>query len=199
MSVTVEDTGVGIPDEDQEKVFDEFYQGSTSMRGIGIGLHIVTILCKFLGGHIKIIGPKEGEGTTMRFCVRAEVLSSQTDGESLTAKTLRVLVVDDIATNRKYLHRKLENLEGSMGFTVSEVVEATDGQDAVRAFKKSDDPVDIVLMDCLMPIMDGFESTKRIHSICDKKKYQGSPSSRSPQVLRKTFTKSVRMQGYHVL
>lgn len=169
MSVTVEDTGVGIPEEEQGKNFDEFFQGSASMRGIGIGLHIVSVLCKFLGGYIEVVESTVGEGTTMRFGVRAEALSSSTDGHPLTVKTLRVLVVDDIATNRKYINRKLQTLEDGMGFTVGEVVEASDGEDAARVFEKSGDPFDIVLMDCLMPIMNGFESTKQIHSICDRR------------------------------
>ncbi|CAM9400268.1 unnamed protein product [Ectocarpus sp. 12 AP-2014] len=175
MSVTVQDTGVGIPEEEQGKFFDEFYQGSSSMRGIGIGLHIVTVLCKFLGGEVEVLESKVGEGTTMRFRVRSEVLSPQTEEETLTTKTLRVLVVDDIATNRKYLHRKLQNLEKSMAVRVSEVVEAFDGADAVRVFEKSRDPFDIVLMDCLMPIMDGYESTKRIHAICEQKQIPRVP------------------------
>ena len=169
LSVTVEDTGVGIPPNEQDKIFDEFFQGTSSMRGIGIGLHIVTVLCKFLGGKIEVVCSEVGEGTTMRFCVKAEVLSPSAQEQSLTTKTLRVLVVDDIATNRKYLNRKLQSMEDTMGYRVTEVVEACDGKDAVRVFEKSHDRFDIVLMDCLMPIMDGFEATKEIHSVCDKK------------------------------
>lgn len=175
MNVTVEDTGVGIPEEEQGKIFDEFFQGSASMRGIGIGLHIVSVLCKFLGGYIEVVESTVGEGTTMRFGVRAEVLSSPTDDHPLGGRTLRVLVVDDIATNRKYINRKLQTLEENMGFTVSEVVEACDGGDAIRVFEKSNDPFDIVLMDCLMPIMDGFESTKQIHAICDRREIPKVP------------------------
>lgn len=169
INVTVEDTGVGIPEEEQGQIFDEFFQGSTSMRGIGIGLHIVTQLCKLMGGHVEVVESTVGEGTAMRFGVKAETLSSPDDENLLRARTLRVLVVDDMATNRKYLNRKLQSLEEKMGFTVSEVVEANDGKDAVHVFEKSGDPFDIVLMDCLMPIMDGFEATKEIHSACDKK------------------------------
>ncbi|CAN0144097.1 unnamed protein product [Ectocarpus sp. 13 AM-2016] len=175
LSVTVEDTGVGIPADEQGKIFDEFFQGSASMRGIGIGLHIVTVLCKFLGGKIEVVCSKVGEGTTMRFGAVAEVLAPIDEGQSVTTKTLRVLVVDDIATNRKYLNRKLQSMEETMGFRVSEVVEACDGKDAVRIFEKSGDRFDIVLMDCLMPIMDGFQATKEIHSVCDKKEIPRVP------------------------
>lgn len=175
MSVSVEDTGVGIPEEERVKIFDEFFQGSASMRGIGIGLHIVSVLCKFLGGYIEVVESTVGEGTTMRFGVRAEILSSPKDDHPLTVKTLRVLVVDDIATNRKFINRKLQTLEDSMGFSVGEVVEASDGDDAVRVFEKSGDLFDLVLMDCLMPIMDGFESTKQIHLICDQREIPRVP------------------------
>ncbi|CBN80469.1 Histidine kinase-like protein [Ectocarpus siliculosus] len=175
LSVTVEDTGVGIPADEQGKIFDEFFQGSKSMRGIGIGLHIVTVLSKFLGGKIEVVRSEVGEGTTMRFGVVAEVLSPSDEEQSATTKTLRVLVVDDIATNRKYLDRKLQGMEDAVGLKVTEVVEACDGKDAVRVFEKSDDRFDVVLMDCLMPIMDGFQATKEIHSVCDKKEIPRVP------------------------
>lgn len=169
--VTIEDTGVGIPDDEKESIFNEFFQGSSSMRGIGIGLHIVKKLCELMGGYIEVVDSEVGRGTTMRFGVRADVVvASAEDSNLVMTKSLRVLVVDDIATNRKYLNRKLTTLEEDMGFTVSEVVEAIDGEDAVRVFNKSDDRFDIVLMDCLMPIMDGFEATREIHLICDRKK-----------------------------
>jgi CheY-like chemotaxis protein/PAS domain-containing protein len=169
LNVTVEDTGVGIPEEEQAKIFEEFFQGKSSMRGIGIGLHIVSVLCELLGGYVEVVESTPGEGTTMRFGVRAEVVSPAQGGPALDTKTLRVLVVDDMSTNRKYLNRKLQNLEDSMSFTVSEVVEAFDGEDAVRVFGKSKEAFDLVLMDCLMPIMDGFEATKKIHELCEER------------------------------
>lgn len=177
LKVTVEDTGIGITEEEREHIFDEFYQGKQSMRGIGIGLYIVKVLCKFMGGYVKVASSTPGEGTTMEFAVRAEVASAaaETEGKSLTTKTLRVLVADDIATNRKYLNRKLSTLEDNIGFAVSEIVEASDGEDAVRVFAKSKDSFDLVLMDCLMPIMDGFDATKKIHDLCDKRGEQRVP------------------------
>lgn len=177
LKVTVEDSGVGIAEEEREQIFDEFYQGKSSMRGIGIGLYIVKVLCKFMGGYVRVASSAPGEGTVMEFAVLAEVARARVDTEKkpLTTKTLRVLVADDIATNRKYLNRKLSTLEDNVGFTVSEIVEASDGEDAVRVFAKSDEPFDLVLMDCLMPIMDGFDATKRIHAICDERKQPRVP------------------------
>lgn len=55
LRVSVEDTGLGIPEEEQGGNFDVFFQGSTSMRGIGIGLNIVSVLCKLLGGYIEVL------------------------------------------------------------------------------------------------------------------------------------------------
>lgn len=170
LRVTVEDTGVGIYEDEKHDIFNEFFQGKSSMRGIGVGLHIVKVLCEFLGGHVKVVETTVGKGTTMEFAVIANVVSVEiNENDLISTKTLRILVVDDIATNRIYLNRKLRGLEREMGLVVSEVVEAFNGEDAVRIFNKEGNLFDVVLMDCLMPIVDGFEATKLIHNTCDER------------------------------
>ncbi|AAR26955.1 FirrV-1-F1 [Feldmannia irregularis virus a] len=166
---TVEDTGIGMTEDEKQYIFDEFYQGTTSMKGIGIGLYIVSVLCKLLGGFVEVTDTEPGRGTTLKFGVKVQVVGTAPDNEPLRKKSLRILVVDDIATNRVYMNRKLQSLEQTMDLSITEVVEAIDGKDAVRIFDKSQDVFDLVLMDCLMPIMDGFEATKRIHLICDSR------------------------------
>lgn len=108
----------------------------------------------------------------MRFGVRAEVLSShESDHDKLADKTLRALVVDNNATNRQNVNRKLHCLEGKFNLTVSEVVEACDGGDAIRLFEKSSGPFDMVLMDCLMPILESLKLQTRYMRFATKKKF----------------------------
>ncbi|ACH46893.1 putative hybrid sensor histdine kinase [Feldmannia species virus] len=163
----IEDTGVGIPDKDRASIFDEFYQGSTSMRGIGIGLHIVTSLCRLLGGMVEVESSVEGKGTTMCFRLPVEKPCAHEFKNDSPIRGLRVLIVDDMKTNISYIHRKLAMIEEELNFKINEVVEALDGSISVSKFKQSKKPFDLVLMDCLMPIMDGFEATKKIHQLCD--------------------------------
>ena len=167
LKVSIQDTGIGIGKDDKLHVFEEFFQGSSSMRGIGIGLHIVKELCAFLGGDVILEDSENGKGSTFSFHIPVEVVAGQQDTHLM--KTLRVLVVDDMNMNRQYMNRKLKTLEMMADIRVSEIVEAVDGLDAVQKFQKSQDPFDVVMMDCLMPIMDGFSATRKIHDICDKK------------------------------
>ena len=171
--VCVEDTGIGIPETDRASIFEEFFQGSTSMRGIGVGLHIVKELCSFMGGDVELVETEMGKGSKFRFSVHMDDVSKSK--LEIERKMIRILVVDDIVTNRQYMNRKLQNLEDKMNFKISEIVEASDGLDAVKKFERSKERFDLVLMDCLMPIMDGFSATKKIHELCEKKNIHRVP------------------------
>ena len=76
------------------------------------------------------------------------------------------MIVDDINTNRNILAKRLEFVK-TMGLEYV-TVEAVDGEDAFNKFKESGGDFQLILMDCLMPVIDGFEATSMIHQQCEK-------------------------------
>jgi len=159
----VEDTGIGIQADRQKAIFESFIQidGSTTRKfgGTGLGLAITKRLTRLLGGNLSLRS-EEGKGSVFTLTIPAGVdISQHSDvpGSTLDACenresecTGRILIAEDIATNRKLLAMLLEN----MGF---EVVIAKDGRQAID--KALAEPVDLVLMDMQMPNVNGYEAT----------------------------------------
>ncbi len=164
---SVSDTGIGIKKEAQVDIFDEFTQeDSTTTRrfgGTGLGLAISRRLVRALGGEIELTS-KPGEGSRFTFCIPLHAEPESTaacerrtplarhDHEGTDAAKL-ALVVDDHPVNR-FVAKKLMH---SLGFRV---LEAKNGQEAVELTERNHP--DIILMDCSMPVMDGYETTRRI-------------------------------------
>jgi len=158
----VRDTGVGIPEDALEKVFDTFTQASsdTTRRygGSGLGLPIVRQLVRAFDGEIHL-SSKEGEGSvfTVELPLKpSDDVQARTQSRSsndLTLGGLRVLVVEDNPVNQFVAREMLENWNAF-------VVIASAGAEALDILK--DRSFDVVLMDIQMPEMDGFETTRRI-------------------------------------
>lgn len=163
----IRDTGIGIPEDRIASLFDEFTQadGSTTRRfgGTGLGLTIARHLVTLMGGSIQV-SSRPGKGSTFAFRLplvpgTPETSRARETGADLTSTVLpeaisgHVLVVDDQPVNRTVVARMLEKL----GCTVDAVA---DGVEALAATAKQD--YDLVLMDCQMPVMDGFEATAQI-------------------------------------
>ena len=163
---SIEDTGVGIPDDKIDYIFDAFTQvdGSLSRQhqGTGLGLPIVKKLVSLMNGNC-VIESEVGCGTTVLFCVQVAEAPPMSDLE-IHAKSedlvtaLRVLLVEDEAVNRIMAQRLLEK----MGHTV---VCAENGQEALDALLQ--DSFDLVLMDIQMPILDGLSATQAIRKNAD--------------------------------
>uniref|UniRef100_I2Q1X5 histidine kinase n=1 Tax=Desulfovibrio sp. U5L TaxID=596152 RepID=I2Q1X5_9BACT len=160
---TVRDTGIGIPEERMDEIFDPFTQidGSLTRKfgGTGLGLGIVKRLIGLLDGHITVES-EPGKGTDFTFsirCVEAEAPAAEGGPVArhpiAAAAPVRVLVVEDDAINRMATVSMLEKL----GFT-AEAVE--DGDVALDALDGGD--FDVVLMDIQMPRLSGDEATRRI-------------------------------------
>ena len=155
----VRDTGIGIAPEKQARIFDSFSQvdSSTSRRfgGSGLGLAISQQLVELMGGRIWVES-EEGQGSTFYCTVRLGLGTPETErADQVALEGLRVLVADDHATNR----RILEEILKSWAMEV-ELVES--GSVAISALESAERPFDLVLMDLMMPGMDGLETVARI-------------------------------------
>ena len=165
----VSDTGIGIPEEDLDKIFNHFYrsQSSDNRPGSGIGLSLVKQYVDMHGGKLSV-SSQLGEGTTFRIELPSDLAVDEKDMEKpedgdktapaeaapdkAGAARPRILLVDDNAEFRKYLSRELS---GSY-----QVEEASDGKECLE--RVSAIQPDVVICDVMMPQMDGFEVTKSL-------------------------------------
>lgn len=149
-SLEVHDTGIGIPADKLPKLFDKFYQGDSSVNrrygGTGLGLAITRQLLDLMGGSVSVES-QPGSGSVFRARVPLEM-----PAPPAAAAGGRVLLVEDNAVNQKVALHLLERL----GF---EVEVAASGEEALERLATS--RVDLVLMDCHMPGMDGITATRR--------------------------------------
>ncbi|OPY91056.1 MAG: Signal transduction histidine-protein kinase BarA [Syntrophus sp. PtaU1.Bin208] len=164
---SVADTGIGIPRDKFEEIFEKFTQVDSSITrrygGTGLGLSIAKRLVELMSGHIGLES-EEGRGTTVSFTARFGVQEDQEKAleiaESYEGKImgLKTLIVDDNATNRMIL-REILSAWGGMP-TEAEDVES--GLAEMRNAWESEMPYDLVLLDYHMPILDGMCMAERI-------------------------------------
>lgn len=171
---SVEDTGIGISKEKQKEIFDSFTQEkaetSRLFGGTGLGLTISKRLTELQDGKI-YVESVQGEGSTFYVELPFEIErdpspkstilnnSRKSTPESLEGTT--VLLVEDNAINQKVMMRFLERLK------IQPLV-AANGEQALDMIQ--DHPVHLVLMDLQMPVMDGYEATRSIRELDDRKK-----------------------------
>lgn len=163
----VRDTGPGIVEEDQEKIFDAFFQADkwqSSHLGTGLGLPISRKFVGLMGGKLTV-NSEIGKGTCFSFDIPAELADSADAPSSMKIRRVvglesgqpvfRLLVAEDNDQNRNLLVKLLQ----SVGFDVQE---AASGKDAMAIWRKWHPH--LIWMDMRMPIVDGFEATAMIKS-----------------------------------
>lgn len=168
MEFVCRDTGIGMTEEFQKCVFEPFAQEHTGSRtkfaGTGLGMSIAKNLIEKMGGSISFES-KEGAGTTFVIQIPfkidpdADKREEQRDVSEKSIKGLHILLAEDNELNMEIAEFVLQNVG-------ADVTKAWNGQEAVELFRKSEPGgFDIILMDIMMPVMNGYEATKMIRSL----------------------------------
>ncbi len=161
--VYVKDTGVGIPDESKELIFERFRQSDESIAdnygGTGLGLSIAKSLVELMGGEIWLESTV-GKGSKFCFTIPYNVVDYAFDNmqyinsdQSYDWTGKSILIVEDEPTNMEFLKVLLNDTKATLLF-------AENGKEAVNVVEKN--KVDAIVMDLKMPVMNGYEASKKI-------------------------------------
>jgi len=171
LKINVTDTGIGIPVEQQSKLFNSFVQVDSSIArkfgGTGLGLAISKKIVELMQGTIQIES-EENKGASFSFTIRAEIPETSVPSAEVPAAEpvseelpdyhgKRILLAEDIEINREIVITVME----PMGI---EIIEAEDGKEAYDLFCANPDSFDLIFMDIHMPGIDGYEASKLIRS-----------------------------------
>lgn len=164
----VNDTGIGIPADKLESVFEEFTQADSSTTrqhgGTGLGLTISKQLVELMDGRIWVESELE-KGSTFNVEIDFKTLSKESDGKSDTAEMdlrgMKTLIIDDTATNRLIFNRILTE----KGAQVTEAADGFEGFSELKAASEAGDPYKLVLLDFRMPGMDGFGFMEQVRTV----------------------------------
>ena len=165
MPMPVSRTGMGIAKEDQERVFRSFEQSSnpnpSKQQGTGLGLSISNRLIQMMGSSIQLES-EPGKGSTFSFIISlrpGENMEDEKEDEEISFEGFHVLVVEDNELNAEIAQSLLEDRD----FEVDCVY---DGAQAVERIRTTEPGTyDVILMDIMMPVMDGLDATRAIRAM----------------------------------
>jgi signal transduction histidine kinase/CheY-like chemotaxis protein len=167
LEFSVRDTGIGMSEEQQEKLFQAFQQADSSISarygGTGLGLTISKRIVDLLGGEIRVSSAL-GEGSTFTVTVPVQVCEASeyagkdsVSPENFNFEGRTLLLVEDVEINREIILTILKP-------SGIRIIEAANGNEAVEKFGQFSPEIDIVFMDIKMPLMNGFDATAAIRA-----------------------------------
>jgi len=167
LKIMVKDTGIGIPKDQLQKIFEAFeqVQGQDTKKfgGTGLGLAISSKLTQMMGGKLSVESQVE-KGTTFTLLLpnidiaaisqqESETPEKHFDPQTILFQEATILIVDDIENNRALIMKNFEE-------SALKLITASNGQEALTIVEEQD--IDLILMDIRMPIMDGYEASEKI-------------------------------------
>ncbi|MBF0290208.1 MAG: response regulator, partial [SAR324 cluster bacterium] len=166
--ISVRDTGIGISEDQLEKIFEAFEQQKgqdiNKYGGTGLGLTITKKIIQAMGGSISVKS-QQGVGSTFQIVLNnvqvssvketAEVVESLLDFESIQFAECAVLLAEDVTLNR-------ELIKSYLNYREMRLIEAQNGEECLKMAEK--EHPDLILMDMKMPIMDGFTASRKLKS-----------------------------------
>ncbi|MCK5194644.1 MAG: response regulator, partial [Desulfobulbaceae bacterium] len=158
--ISLTDAGVGMDKETQKRIFDPFFTTKRMDRGAGLGLASVYGIIKNHGGFIDVYSEKS-IGTTFKIHLPAsekEPVKEKNDYRKALRGTETILFVDD----EDIIIRVGKDMIESLGH---EVLTAKNGKEAIEIYKKNIDKIDMVMLDIIMPVMDGGETYDKLKEI----------------------------------
>ena len=167
VEIVVKDTGSGIPKDIQRNIFNPFFTTKEEEKGTGLGLATVERIVKSHRGFVEVFS-KHGEGATFKIYLPAAENPAIASRDTATHREKRsgsetILAVDD----ENIIIRTITESLGSLGY---HVISASDGCEAVKLFVENKSKIDLIILDLMMPSMNGYEAFKEIKAMdpCSK-------------------------------
>lgn len=162
--VTVSDTGSGMDKETQQKIFEPFFTTKEQGKGTGLGLSMVYGIIKQHAGYITVYS-EPGQGTTFKIYLPAVRSHADVEPEEERKKETQVRGGSEtvlVAEDDEAMRRLVSSVMGQFGY---KVIEAVDGRDAVQKFMENKDRIQLIILDAIMPNMNGKQAYLEISSM----------------------------------